>query len=431
MQPGDVEAGSLSTGLPEKRSVVITSVQLYVMSDATEAERRICRFPGCRRPAADSQSGTGRPPEYCDDSAHNRTSAWHARRRLRTEQLGQAPGVDERPVDAARQRASQIHGQVAGMVELLDQQLKGLLEELRTVADPEAAELQIEAVTSQAAEQVATAAARASRAEQAQRGAEAERADADAAAEEAAALSEQLRTGLDVARQRLAEAETERDRVIAELADVHAAVDAERTQSAAKSIDLVEKLTVAQARLVEAHGDRDAAIRRAEAAMVAQSEAEERSRNAVERAGAESARAARAEDAVESVRRGLAQADRKAADLRDEVSDLRGKLATMTAQRDAAVHEAEREEAHGHQRVDDLRARHEEENRRQRDELVELRVELNTARDEARVQRSRADRAEARLDNAVAAKARRPQTPAGRGRRRGDTSATRTEKSRD
>ena len=46
------------------------------------------------------------------------------------------------------------------MVEHLGQQLRGLLEELRTVADPEAAELQIEAVTSQAAEQVATAAAR-------------------------------------------------------------------------------------------------------------------------------------------------------------------------------------------------------------------------------------------------------------------------------
>jgi colicin import membrane protein len=44
----------------------------------------------------------------------------------------------------------------------------------------------------------------------------------------------------------------------------------------------------------------------------------------------------------------------------------------MTAERDAAVHDAEREKAHGHERVDDLRARHEEENRRLREELVEL-----------------------------------------------------------
>jgi uncharacterized phage infection (PIP) family protein YhgE len=276
------------------------------MSDETETERRTCRFPGCRRPAAASQAGAGRPPEYCDDSAHNRTAAWHARRRLRTEQAGHVAGIEQRPIDAARQRASELHGQVAGLIEHLNQQLKGLLEELRTVADPEAAELQIETVTSEAAEQVAIAAARASRAEQAQQRAEAERAEADTVAEEASALSEQLRTGLEEARQQLTDAETERERLNAELADALAAVDAERRQSAAKSADLAEQLTVVEARLVEAHGDRDAAIRQAEAAMVAQSESEERSRNAVERAGAESARAARAEDAVESVRRSLA-----------------------------------------------------------------------------------------------------------------------------
>ncbi|GAB3364405.1 coiled-coil domain-containing protein [Modestobacter lapidis] len=415
--------------LSENRSVVITSVQLYVMSDATETEQRICRFPGCRRPTADSQSGVGRPPEYCDDSAHNRTAAWHARRRPRTEQS--AAGMEQRPIDAARQRAGELHGQVAGMIEHLDQQLQVLLEELRTVADPEAAELQIEIVTSEAAEQVATAAARASRAEQAQQRAEAERAEADAAAEDASALSAQLRTRLEEARQQLTEAETDRERLNAELADALAAVDAEREQSAAKLIDLAEKLTVVEARLVEAHGDRDAAIRRAEAAMAAQSEAEERSRNAVERADAESARAARAEDAVESVRRGLAQADRQTADLRDEASDLRGRLAAMTAQRDAAVHDAEREKTHGHERVDDLRARHEEENRRLREELAELRGELNTARDDARVQRSKADRAEARLDNAVTTKARRSQLHAGRARRRGEIAATETEETRD
>jgi colicin import membrane protein len=419
--------GSLSTGRPEKRSVVITSVQLYVMSKPTGTEQRTCRFPGCHRPAAPSQAGAGRPPEYCDNGAHNRTAAWHARRRLRTEQSGHAAEVEQRPVDAARQRASALHGQVADMIEHLDQQLQGLIEELRIVADPEAAELQIEAVTSQAAEQVAAAAARASRAEQAQRRAEAERAEADAAAEEATALSDQLRTGLEEAHQRLADAEAERDRVIAELADVHADLDAEREQSAAASTELTERLTVAESRLIEAHGDRDAAVRRAEAAMLAQSEAEERSRNAVERADAESARAARVEKAAESLRRDLAEADRRGMELRDQVSDLRRTLATMTAQHDAAVHDVEREMAHGHQRVDDLRTRHEEENRRLREELVELRGELGTARDEARVQRSRADRAEARLDNAnVASRARRRQSYAGRGRRRDETTATGT-----
>ncbi len=396
------------------------------MSDATATEQRICRYPGCRRPAAESQSGAGRPPEYCDDSAHNRTAAWHARRRLRTEQSGHAAGIEQRPIDAARRRASELHGQVAGMIKHLNQQLEVLLEELRTVADPEAAELQIETVTSEAAEQVATAAARASRAEQARQRAEAERGEADSAAEEASALSEQLRAGLEEARQQLTEAETERDRVNAELAGALAAVDAERNQFAAKLADLADQLAVVEARLVEAHGDRDAAIRRAEAALVVQSQAEERSHNAVERADAESARAARAEDAVESLRQSLVQADRRAADLRDEVSELREKLAVMNAQRDAAMHDAEREKIHGQERVIDLRARHEEENRRLSEEVAELRGELNRARDEARELRSRADRAEARFDNAVTTKARRPQSPAGRARRRGEIAATGT-----
>lgn len=424
LAPRAVEAGLGVHRTAGKRSVVITSVQLYVMSEFTDTERRTCRFPGCRRPAAASQAGAGRPPEYCDDSAHNRTAAWHARRRLRTGGSGHASEDEQRPVDAARQRASELRGQVAGMVEHLGLQLQGLLEELRTVADPEAAELQIEAVTSQAAEQVATAEARASRAQQAQRRAETERAEADAAAEEASALNEQLRAGLDESRQRLAEANAERDRVIAELADARTTIEAEREHSSARLIHLAEQLTVTEARLVEAHADRDAATQRAEAALVAQSEAEERSRNAIERIDAESERAARAEEAVESLRRDLVQAERRAAELREEVGDLRGKLATMTAQRDAAVHDAERERVHGQQRVDDLRARHEEEDRRLREEFVELRGELNAAREEASVQRSRADRAEARLDSAlVAGEPRRPQPPSGHGRRRGESTS--------
>ena len=60
------------------------------------------------------------------------------------------------------------------------------------VGDTEAAEAQIESVTSEAAGQVAAASARASRAEQAQRRAEADRAEADAAAAEATTEAERL-----------------------------------------------------------------------------------------------------------------------------------------------------------------------------------------------------------------------------------------------
>jgi len=142
-----------------------------------QTETRTCRFPGCQRPAA-LGDGTGRPPEYCDDPAHNRVTAWRARKLM--QEGSRQP--ESRPVDAARQRASVITGQVTGMIEHLGQQMTVLLEELRTVGDPEAVEVQLEAVSSEAAEQVASANARASRAEQAQRRAEAEREEADAAA---------------------------------------------------------------------------------------------------------------------------------------------------------------------------------------------------------------------------------------------------------
>ena len=94
---------------------------------------------------------------------------------------------------------------------------------------------------------------------------------------------------------------------------------------------------------------------RAEAAAAAQSEAEERARKAVERAETESARAVRAEDAAESMRRDVTHADRRSAELRDQVTDLRGKLATALAERDAAARDADRAKAYGDQRVDELR----------------------------------------------------------------------------
>lgn len=97
------------------------------------------------------------------------------RARQRLEDAG--PVAEALPVDAARQRASEITGQVAGMMEHLGGQLTSLLEELRTVSDPEAVEAQIESMTTEAADRVAAANARASRAEQAQRRAEAERQD--------------------------------------------------------------------------------------------------------------------------------------------------------------------------------------------------------------------------------------------------------------
>src|SRR5680860_1047951 len=201
------------------------------MSDQLQqTEPRTCRFPGCERPAVSADAGTGRPPEYCDDDGHNRAAAWRARRRLTAEPTRNVED-EKRPVDAARQRAGELRGQVAGMVEHLGQQLTALVEELRTVADPDAAEAQIESVTTDAAEQVAAAAARASRAEQGQRRAEAERAEADAAAVEASEVTDQVSADLEEVRGQLTEREREREQLAAELDQTRAAAEAAQKQA--------------------------------------------------------------------------------------------------------------------------------------------------------------------------------------------------------
>lgn len=62
----------------------------------------------------------------------------------------------------------------------------------------------------------------------------------------------------------------------------------------------------------------------------------------------------------------------------------------MTGQRDAARRDVEREQAHGDQRVADLRATHDQ-------QVSGLRAELEQTRQDVRTERTRADRAEAQL----------------------------------
>lgn len=353
----------------------------------TESEERLCRFPGCRRPAIASE-GTGRPPEYCDDSTHTRGAAWRARQRL----TGATPASrdEARPVDAARQRASEIRGQVAGMAELLESQLRAIVEELRIVADPEAAEAQLEAMSSETAEQVAAANARATRAEQAQRRAEAERTEADAAAmeatEEATALSAQLAS----VQEQLTGAAAERDLVLADLAVAQDAAAARERELLALVSQLEEGQALAQRLLEQVTAERDGALARADTARAAQAEAEERARGAVRSAEAETKRATRAEAATEKaavrLEKSLAQVEALGRDL----ADLRAQAATLAAERDAARADAAREREHGDQRVGDLVAAHER-------AMTGLQADVERTRADAREQRTRADQAEAKL----------------------------------
>ncbi|WP_051973733.1 TniQ family protein [Cryobacterium sp. MLB-32] len=308
-----------------------------------QSEQRPCRFPGCVRPAVSTDSGSGRPPEYCDNDGHNRAAGWRARRRLAAELSGNAPD-DQRPVDAARQRAGELCDQVAGMAPHLVQQLTAFIEELCIVADPDAAEAQIESVTAEAAAHIAAATARTSRAEHAGRQANTERVEADAAAHEASDLAEQRQAELAVTQHDLANRAHTLDQVTAELVAVRSAAKAHNSKAQAELSQLRERLTVVRTRLGEAEHECDDAAARAETASAAWAEAEEHARGAVARANDEAARAQRIETDLAKIRDQLDQARTAHDTLREEDSSLRVYLATAIVERDAARANARREQ---------------------------------------------------------------------------------------
>lgn len=353
--------------------------------EVQQSEQRTCRFPGCPRPAVSADAGIGRPPEYCDDEGHNRGAAWRARCRLADELNRNAPD-EKRPVDAARQRAGELYGQIAGMAPHLSQQLTALIEELRTAADPDAAWAQIESVTAEAAAHVAAATARTSRAEHAQRQAEAERLEAAAAAREASDLAQQQQADLAATQQELGDRAHTLDQVTAELVAVRAAAAAQNAQAQAQLSQLREQLAAVRPRLGEAEHDRDDTTARAEAASTARAEAEERARGAVARVDDNAARAQRAEADLAKIRDERGHARIVHDTLREEASSLRRNLATAIAERDAARANARRERTHGDHRVSDLRTT-------QHPQLTHFRDETTELRQEVREQRGRADRA--------------------------------------
>src|SRR6478609_6587570 len=191
------------------RFVVITlrSIVRYdIGMTESGAPTRTCRYPGCDRPPATPDDGVGRPPEYCDDPTHTRGAAWRARRDARAAAGAAVPDDLDRPVSMARARAAEYTEQVTGQVLTLTATLNTVLTELRTLGDPDAAAVQIEAVTAEAEQRVAVAAARAARAEQ-------DRVEADAAAEEATAMVQALTRQLAAAEQAHAALQAELDQV--------------------------------------------------------------------------------------------------------------------------------------------------------------------------------------------------------------------------
>ena len=310
--------------------------------------------PGVRPPRRERGLWLWWAPEYCDHVGHNRAAAWRARRRLAAEPSRNIED-EKRPVDAARQRAGELSDQVAGMLEHLGQQLTALIEELRIVADPDAAEAQIESVTTEAATQVAAANTRTRRAEQAQRQADMERLEADAAATEASELADQLHADLALTQLELRDRALALDQVTAELVAVRSAAKAQNAQAQSELPQLREQLATARTRLEEAEHECDAATARAESASAARADAEKRAQGAVARAADEAVRAQRATSDVAKVRDEQSHARNVHDTIREEASLLRRNLATAIVERDAARASVERERTHGDQRISDLR----------------------------------------------------------------------------
>lgn len=305
------------------------------MSNTEILDVRVCHFPGCDRLAVAGSPGVGRPAQYCDDPTHNRGSAWRARK---TAALlpGTVEVADPRPLESARLRASALHGQTAGMIELLQQQLNSLVAELHTLADPDAAEAHIQSVTADAAEKVAAETARATRAEEGRWDADALRGEADAAAEEATVVAEVAAAALVEANRRVTELESGLTEATRQLEEAATEIGALKEQVATSA----ESLTVTTV-------ERDAA--RAELVVVA------------------------------------TERDKVAGDL---VVSLAA-VASLTGERDNAVAETAREKDYAEQRVAELRTTF-------KNELDRVRADLGQAQGEAREQRTRADVAEAR-----------------------------------
>jgi colicin import membrane protein len=88
---------------------------------------------------------------------------------------------------------------------------------------------------------------------------------------------------------------------------------------------------------------------------------------------AEAARASRGEAATEEVRGKLEGARADLERTREAVTDLRGNLANLTTEREAARADVERERTHGEQRVKDLHDTYGRQVDQLRDELAQAR----------------------------------------------------------
>jgi hypothetical protein len=433
--------------------------------DAQEVpQEQRCIWPGCtRRRAAGRASGSGRQPEYCEKAdrpeagggpgavggyEHNARNRWALRNQeLRDKGLGgtgiresreagpdeprQGPGSrrepaqdgsgggagavrDPMPLTYAKLHASELLDQArrqhAGALAALAAERESyerLGEQLRTLADPAALDLEIASVTLRAGREVAQAAEDAARVRQAQLAAQQDRDAAIAGQRDAerilAERTAELEQERDVLIRDALAAGLRADRAQEQAAQARDAAEESRQESEQAGLAAEQAKAEAARQVAEASARADAAAIRADEAVRA---AQERANADRARADADAERAARqvagAQADAQAARRDAAQARTEARELSSQLTAASAGLTAARAAAEAAQARAAGQQARQNADITRLQAvsdqLREDAGRQRTDRDLDL-ARLEAAHREAiDAERARTRRAEGELD---------------------------------
>jgi colicin import membrane protein len=164
-----------------------------------------CAYPDCQQPVATPTSDRGAKPKYCDDAGHNPLTAHRERRKREAEATGQrAEETGGQPVTIGLTRAAELISKLEQLTTQHAEALARAITELRTVGDPESAEVEVYAARTSADQRIASAEAHLAEEINRRREAEAERDRARNDREQADAAATQAITRMDELQDELA-----------------------------------------------------------------------------------------------------------------------------------------------------------------------------------------------------------------------------------
>jgi colicin import membrane protein len=325
---------------------------------SSTAQQTTCRYPGCPRPAAERAGTVGSMPGYCYEAdapglpVHKPDTAYRARQREAAERAGRPAEISDRPVSSARLSAASVRDEVVSALDAAMVRAGHLIEELRTVADPEAAAVEMATASADAERRVAEAHHETAQAEAARAAALAERDQQALAADELARqaeLAEEAREAAsadaDVARRHGTEAVARAEAAEAEQAAVTAAA-AEQVAQAQTEVERVraDAAGAIAAEQARADGEIAAAQQRADEAIAGiRTEAEARVQAEQRAAQAARERAGQLEQALKDAQ---TQHEERVRELREHLevlgSQVRRTTEELTSVQQAATAAEER-----------------------------------------------------------------------------------------